>query len=107
MVVDRKNAQGLTDLTMAQVIQDGCKQVTCLCGVADSNKGYLLVKVSKVENVLPVDESDKQAKKIELQSALALEYVSAYMKSLKAKGQDQRQSAIIEWRANQPVVDSA
>ena len=85
VVVDRKNARGLTDLAMTEAFKMDASKVPAYSGVANSNEGYLLVKVSKVENVLPGEESDKQAKKIELQSALSLEYLSAYIKSLKEK----------------------
>jgi peptidyl-prolyl cis-trans isomerase D len=85
VVVDRKNAQGLTNLAMTEAFKMEASKFPAYSGVANSNNGYLLVKVSKVENVLPAEESDKQAKKIELQSALSMEYVSAYIKSLKDK----------------------
>jgi peptidyl-prolyl cis-trans isomerase D len=85
VMVDRKNAQGLTDLAMTEAFKMDASKLPAYSGVANGNEGYLLVKVSKVENVLPAEESDKQAKKIELQSALSLEYVSAYIKSLKEK----------------------
>jgi len=85
VMADRKNAQGLTDLVMTEAFKMDAGKLPAYSGVANSNKGYLLVKVSKVESVLPAEDSDKQAKKIELQSALSLEYVSAYIKSLKEK----------------------
>src|SRR5665647_301971 len=85
VMADRKNAQGLTDLVMTEAFKMDAGKLPAYSGVANSNKGYLLVKVSKVESVLPAEDSDKQAKKIELQSSLSLEYVSAYIKSLKEK----------------------
>lgn len=85
VMADRKNAQGLTDLVMTEAFKMDAGKLPAYSGIANSNKGYLLVKVSKVESVLPAEDSDKQAKKIELQSALSLEYVSAYIKSLKEK----------------------
>jgi len=87
VVVDRKNAQGLTELTMAQVFKIDASKLPTYAGVSDSNKGYLLIKVSGVNNTLASDETEKQSAQSELQSALAAEYISAYVKSLRAKGE--------------------
>ncbi len=86
VVVNRKNAQGLTELTMAQVFKIDASKLPAYVGVSDSNKGYLLIKVSGVDNTLASDETEKQSAQSELQSALAAEYISAYVKSLRAKG---------------------
>jgi peptidyl-prolyl cis-trans isomerase D len=86
VVVDRKNAQGLTDLTMAQVFKIDASKVPAYAGVADPKKGYLLIRVSRVDNLLASDETEKNTAKGELNTALASEYVSAYVKSLRDKG---------------------
>ena len=86
VVVDRKNAQGLTDLTMSNAFKIKTDSLPAYAGVADSNKGFLLIKVSAVNANLPDDESARQAAKIEMQAALAAEYVDAYLKTLRAKG---------------------
>ena len=86
VVVDRKNAQGLTDLTMSNAFKIKTDTLPAYAGVADTNKGYLLIKVSGVNANLPEDENDRQAAKIEMQAALAAEYVDAYLKALRAKG---------------------
>lgn len=86
VVVDRKNAQGLTELTMAQVFKIDASKLPAYAGVADSVKGYLLIKVSGVDNTLASNETEKQSAQLELQSALAAEYVAAYLQSLRAKG---------------------
>ena len=85
VVVDRKNAQGLTELTMAQAFKIDASKLPAYVGVPDSNMGYLLIKVSGVNNTLASDETEKQSAQLELQSALAAEYVSAYVQSLRAK----------------------
>lgn len=85
VVVDRKNAQGLTDLTMSQAFKMDASKLPAYAGVAEVNKGYLLVKVSRVDNALPDTEADRQAAQVDLQAALASEYVAAYLKSLKDK----------------------
>ncbi|PKO53367.1 MAG: peptidylprolyl isomerase, partial [Betaproteobacteria bacterium HGW-Betaproteobacteria-2] len=46
VVVDRKNAQGLTDLTMSNAFKIKTDTLPAYAGVADTNKGYLLIKVS-------------------------------------------------------------
>lgn len=87
VVVDRKNAQGLTEITMTQVFRIDASKLPAYVGVSDNNKGYLLIKVSGVNNALASDETKKQSAQSELQSALAAEYISAYVKSLRAKGE--------------------
>ncbi len=85
VVVDRKDAQGLTDLTMDHAFKVKTDKLPAYTGVADENKGFLLIKVSAVGSSLLEDESTRQEAKIELQTALAAEYVDAYLKSLRAK----------------------
>ena len=85
VTVDRKNAQGLTDLTMAQAFKIDATKLPAYAGVADNNKGYLLIKVSHVDSALAGNETDKKAAESELQAALASEYVRAYVQSLKEK----------------------
>ncbi|HLD10120.1 MAG TPA: peptidylprolyl isomerase, partial [Methylophilaceae bacterium] len=87
VVVDRKNAQGLTELTMAQVFKIDASKLPAYAGVSDSNKGYLLIKVSGVNSTFASDETEKQSAQNELQSALAAEYISAYVGSLRAKNE--------------------
>lgn len=86
VVVDRKNAQGLTDLTMGQVFKIDASKPPAYAGVADSKKGYLLIKVSRVDNLLANDDTEKKSAEGEFNAALASEYVSAYVKSLRDKG---------------------
>lgn len=84
VVVDRKNAQGLTDLAMNQVFKvDATDKLPAYAGVVAPNKGYLLVKVIDVKNTLPEEESTKTAAEIELRAALTSAYTTAYIKSLK------------------------
>lgn len=86
VVVDRKNAQGLSDLAMSQVFKIDASKVPAYAGVSDDKKGYLLIKVSRVDNKLATDETEKKTAETELNTALASEYVSAYVKSLRDKG---------------------
>lgn len=86
VVVDRKNAQGLTDLTMSNAFKVNTEKLPAYTGVTDANKGFLLIKVSAVNAALPTEENARKAAKIELQAALAAEYVDAYLKALRNKG---------------------
>ena len=83
VVVDRKNAQGLTELTMSNVFKIDTKNLPAYAGVSDSKKGYLLIKVTGVQNKLADDEAKKTAL-LDLRTAVASEYSSAYIASLKA-----------------------
>jgi peptidyl-prolyl cis-trans isomerase D len=85
VVVDRKDAQGLTDLTMNNAFKVKTDTLPAYTGVADANKGFLLIKVSAIGNTLLEDANERQIAKVELQAALAAEYVDAYLKSLRNK----------------------
>ena len=84
VVVDRKNAQGLTDLTMSNVFKIDASKLPAYAGVADSKKGYLLIKVTGVQSKLTDDEAAKKSALVDLRTALAAEYGSAYLGALKA-----------------------
>lgn len=85
VVVDRKNAQGLSDLAMTNLFKVDATTLPAYGGVADINKGYLLIKVNQVLNHLDADENQQKAANAEFRSALAAEYLAAYVKSLRAK----------------------
>jgi peptidyl-prolyl cis-trans isomerase D len=85
VTVDRKNAQGLTDLAMNQVFKTNTAKLPAYSGLADSKQGYLLVKVIKVDSSTLADEEAKKAAKAELNAALASEYLAAYKQSLREK----------------------
>jgi peptidyl-prolyl cis-trans isomerase D len=85
VTVDRKNAQGLTDLAMNQVFKTNAAKLPAYSGLADSKQGYLLVKVIKVDSSSLADEEAKKAAKAQLNAALAAEYIAAYRQSLREK----------------------
>lgn len=85
VTVDRKMAQGLTEPVMKQVFKINATKLPAYAAFVDTNRAYVLVKVSNVINVLDEDEDLKQRAEVEYERALAQEYVSAYGKSLKAK----------------------
>ena len=84
VIVDRKNAQGLTQLAMGQIFKTDASQLPAYSGLADSKQGYLLVKVIGVDYALPAEDVIKNAKS-ELNMALSNEYIAAYKQSLREK----------------------
>ncbi|MDP3087788.1 MAG: SurA N-terminal domain-containing protein [Methylotenera sp.] len=85
VTVDRKSAQGLTELAMNQVFKTNTAKLPAYSGMADSKQGYLLVKVVRIEELAPLDVDAKTTAKTELYSALASEYLAAYKQSLRDK----------------------
>lgn len=85
VTVDRKSAQGLTELAMNQVFKTNVSKLPAYSGIADSKQGFLLVKVIKVADMAPADADVKKVAKAELNAALMSEYLSAYKQSLRVK----------------------
>jgi peptidyl-prolyl cis-trans isomerase D len=85
VVVDRKNAQGLTNGVMNQVFKINTDKLPAYAGFLDENKAYVIVKVINVSNQLADDEDAKDTAISEYQAALSAEYISAYAASLKSK----------------------
>jgi peptidyl-prolyl cis-trans isomerase D len=85
VVVDRKNAQGLTNGVMNQVFKINTDKLPAYAGFLDENKAYVIVKVINVTNQLADDEDAKDTAISEYQAALSAEYISAYAASLKSK----------------------
>lgn len=85
VIVDRKNAQGLTNSVMNQVFKINTEKLPAYAGFMDENKSYVIVKVLSVSSQLGDDEDAKKTAVEEYQAALAAEYVSAYAASLRAK----------------------
>ncbi|CEN56062.1 SurA N-terminal domain-containing protein [Candidatus Methylopumilus turicensis] len=83
VIVDRKNAQGLTEVTMSNVFKVDTSKLPAYAGVADNQKGYLLIKVTAVQNKLD-DEDAKKTALLELRTAIASEVSSAYIGTLKS-----------------------
>ena len=84
VTVDRKNAQGLTELVMKQAFKIDTTKLPAYAGYMDGNKSYTIVQVSRVDSAIKADA--KQTANEEFQAAVAAEYMSAYGKSLKSKG---------------------
>jgi peptidyl-prolyl cis-trans isomerase D len=85
VTVDRKTAQGLTQLAMTQVFKTDVSKLPAYSGHADSKQGYLLVKVVSVDNSAAGDDESIKGAKSELNAALADEYLTAYKQSLREK----------------------
>ena len=85
VTVDRKNAQGLTDIVMNQVFKIDASKLPAYAGFVNGKTSYTIVKILSVSNALGKDEAAKKTAEAELQAAVAAEYVSAYGQSLKAK----------------------
>ncbi|MDD2833157.1 MAG: SurA N-terminal domain-containing protein [Methylotenera sp.] len=85
VTVDRKNAQGLTQLAMTQIFKTNVNQLPAYSGLADSKQGYLLVKVIEVDTSGLSDKETIDAAKSELDKVLADEYIAAYKQSLRDK----------------------
>lgn len=85
VTVDRKDAQGLTDLAMKQVFKTDVSKLPAYSGLADSKQGYLLVKVIEVDAATADDADSLTNAKQELAAALNAEYLAAYKQSLRDK----------------------
>lgn len=99
VAVDRKNAEGLTDLAMRQVFKTNVDKLPAYSGVEDSRKGFLIVKVSDVQYPDPKDSDAAGVQSEELVSALNDEYLSAYKGSLRAEAKVKVNEALL---LNQP-----
>jgi peptidyl-prolyl cis-trans isomerase D len=100
LTVDRKNAQGLTDIVMNQVFKMDASKLPAYAGFVNGKTSYTIVKVLSVSNNLKDDEAKKAAES-ELQAAMAAEYVSAYGQSLKAKSDVVVNRKLLETKAEQ------
>lgn len=85
VTVDRKNAQGLTQLAMTQIFKTDISKLPAYSGLADSKQGYLLVKVLEIDTSAANDADALTNAKTELSAALNAEYLSSYKQSLREK----------------------
>jgi len=84
VTVDRKTAQGLSNAVMEHVFKVNTSKLPAYDGYLDGNNAFTLLRISRVDNAL-TDEEAKKTAQLELESAVASEYISAFGKSLKAK----------------------
>lgn len=85
VTVDRKNAQGLTQLAMTQVFKTDVAKLPAYSGLADSKLGYMIVKVVAVDTSSIADAESVSTAKAELNQVLSDEYMAAYKQSLREK----------------------
>ncbi len=85
VVIDRKNAQGLSDEVMRKAFVIDTSRLPSFDLVEKKNVGYSLIRVSRVDTAVPTDEATRLPLEGEVQAALADEYVASYLAALKAK----------------------
>jgi peptidyl-prolyl cis-trans isomerase D len=85
VLVDRKNSKGLTEAIINHAFKMPTDKLPSYSGFVDSNNGYVIIKINKV--AFPSDENEESKKVFasEYAEALSAEYLSAYLKGLKAK----------------------
>ena len=84
-LVDRKNTKGLSDAVINHAYKMPTDKLPSYSGFIDGNNGYVIVKVNKVSFPNDSNEESKQAFASDYLEALSAEYLSAYLKGLKAK----------------------
>ena len=85
VLVDRKNTKGLSDAVINQAYKMPTEKLPSYSGFVDGNNGYVIVKVNKVAFPNDNNEENKKAFASEYTEALSAEYLSGYLKGLKAK----------------------
>lgn len=85
VVVDRKNAQGLTDAVMRHVFKVNVDKLPAYGGFENAGLGYTLLRVTQVKTPENREPAEQEAEVSEMRAAIAEEYVAAYVASLKAK----------------------
>jgi len=85
VLVDRKNTKGLSQAVTNHAYKMPTDKLPSYSGFVDGNNGYVIVKVSKV--AFPNDDNEENKKEFasSYSEALSSEYLSAYLKGLKAK----------------------
>lgn len=102
VTVDRKNAQGLTQLAMTQIFKTDISKLPAYSGLADTKQGFLLVKVISIDSSTVADAEAAKTAKSELNAALASEYLAAYKQSLREKAKVKvNQRLLLDNAANQ------
>jgi peptidyl-prolyl cis-trans isomerase D len=83
-LVDRKNTKGFSDAVINHAYKMATDKLPSYSGFMDGNNGYVIVKVSKVSFPSNSNEESKQVFESDYKEALSAEYLSAYIKGLKA-----------------------
>ena len=85
VLVDRKNAKGLSAAVINHAYKMPTDKLPSYSGFVDGDNGYVIVKVSQVSFPNDDNEDNKNEFASSYTEALSLEYLSAYLKGLKAK----------------------
>lgn len=85
VLVDRKNAKGLSESVINHAYKMPTDKLPSYSGFIDGNNGYVIVKVNKVAFPNDNNEETKKSFATDYTEALTAEYLSAYLKGLKAK----------------------
>jgi peptidyl-prolyl cis-trans isomerase D len=85
VLVDRKNTKGLSEAVINHAYKMPTDKLPSYSGFVDGNNGYVIVKVNKVAFPNDNNEENKKAFASDYSEALTAEYLSAYLKGLKAK----------------------
>ena len=84
-LVDRKNTKGLSDAVVNHAYKMPTDKLPSYSGFIDGNNGYVILKVNKVSFPNDSNQENKQAFASDYTEALSAEYLSAYLKGLKAR----------------------
>lgn len=102
VTVDRKDAQGLTQLAMSQIFKTDISKLPAYSGLANDKQGFLLVKVISADSAAINDEAALAAAKSQLNEALSEEYLFSYKQSLRDKAKVKvNQKLLLNSTANQ------
>ena len=85
IMISRENASSMGKDVLNQVFRADAGQLPAYAGVENPKGGFFLIKVSKVVEAGAIDPAKKKSYSSQLRQALAQEYSSAYLASLKQK----------------------
>lgn len=85
VMLDRKNPQGLSEALLSTSYQLDASQLPAFGGVADQKGNFYVIRLNKVDDKLVKDDPSYANASINLQTALAEEYLSSYARMLKTK----------------------
>ena len=85
ILINRENASSMGKDALNQIFRADAGKLPAYTGIENPKGGYVLIKVSKVIEPGAMDPAKKKSYSNQLRQALAQEYSSAYLASLKQK----------------------
>lgn len=85
ILINRENASGMGKDMLNQIFRADAGKLPAYTGIENPKGGYVLVKVSKVVEPATIDPAKKKSYANQLRQALAQEYSTSYLASLKQK----------------------